>query len=188
MAKGPLFILSGPSGVGKSTVIDLLLRGQDVPLRLSVSATTRSPRPNEVDGKQYHFWTQQRFLAEIDAGGFLEWAQVHGRYYGTLRSEVNPHRDAGVGVILDIDVQGADQVRKKCPDCVTIFLQAPSWEIYEERLRKRHTEDEDSIARPLAAARAEVARAGEYRYQITNGNLAEAVRQLNAIVHRHFAR
>src|SRR6516164_3727357 len=102
MAKGPLFILSGPSGVGKSTLIDLLLRGQDVPLRLSVSATTRSPRPNEVDGKQYHFWTQQRFLAEIDAGGFLEWAQVHGRYYGTLRSEVNPHRDAGVGVILDI--------------------------------------------------------------------------------------
>jgi guanylate kinase len=188
MAKGPLFILSGPSGVGKSTVIDLLLRDQDVPLRLSVSATTRSPRPNEVDGKHYHFWTKPRFLAERDAGAFLEWAEVHGRYYGTLRSEVDPPRDDGMGVILDIDVQGAEQVRKQCPDCVTIFLRAPSWEIYEERLRKRHTEDEDSIARRLAAARAELARAGEYQYQITNENVEEAVRQLNAIVHRHFSR
>jgi guanylate kinase len=188
MAKGPLFILSGPSGVGKSTVIDFLIRDQDVPLRLSVSATTRAPRSNEVDGVHYHFWTTERFLAERDMGSFLEWAEVHGRYYGTLCSEVDSHRDAGVGVILDIDVQGAEQVRQKCPDCVTVFLRASSWKVYEQRLRKRHTEDEASIARRLATARAELARAGEYDYQIMNDNLEEAVRQLNAIVHRHFSR
>ncbi len=188
MAKGPLFIVSGPSGSGKSTLIDLLLRDQDLPMHLSVSATTRSPRPNEVDGRHYHFWTKERFLAEREAGAFLEWAEVHGHYYGTLRGEVDSHRNAGVGVILDIDVQGAEQVREKCPDCVTVFLRAQSWEVYEERLRKRHTEDEASIARRLETARAELARAGEYHYQILNDNLEEAVRQLNAIVQRHFSR
>src|SRR4051812_38713090 len=107
MPCGPLLILSGPSGSGKSTVIDRLLREHGQPLRLSVSATTRAPRPLETDGVQYHFWTRERFQKEIDAGGFLEWATVHGHYYGTPRSEVEPYRAQGIGVILDIDVQGA---------------------------------------------------------------------------------
>jgi guanylate kinase len=188
MEKGPLVILSGPSGSGKSTVIELLRRQTDLPLRLSVSATTRAPRPAEVDGVNYFFWTRERFFANRDAGAFLEWAQVHGEYYGTLRGEVDSHRERGVGVILDIDVQGAEQVRKSCPDCVTIFLRASSWEVYEQRLRKRHTEDPATIARRLETAKGELARAGEYQYQVVNDDLEEAVGQLNAIVHRHFSR
>src|SRR4051794_1735216 len=118
---GPLIILSGPSGSGKSTIVARLLQAADSPLRLSVSATTRPPRPGERDGVHYHFWTRERFQREIEAGGFLEWAEVFGNYYGTPRSEVEPFRARGVGVILDIDVQGAAQVRAQCPDAVSIF-------------------------------------------------------------------
>src|SRR5262249_35812009 len=109
---GPLFILSGPSGSGKTTLIHEVLRDPPGPLRLSVSATTRPPRANEVDGVDYYFWTIDRFMQELHAGGFLEHATVHGHNYGTLKSEVDPYRRQGLGVILDIDVQGAEQVRK----------------------------------------------------------------------------
>src|SRR2546421_6481564 len=115
----PLFILSGPSGSGKSTVLKRLLAGAGVPLRLSVSATTRAPRPGETEGVDYYFWTRDQFEAEVKAGAFLEWAKVHGNCYGTLRGEVDPWRRQGVGVILDIDVQGAAQVRRLCPEAVT---------------------------------------------------------------------
>src|SRR5437016_4600439 len=116
MTKGPLIILSGPSGSGKSTVIKRLLETTDLPLRLSVSATTRKVRKGEQEGVHYYFWTRPQFEAERDKGGFLEWAEVLGNYYGTLRREVEPYRQQGVGVILDIDVQGAAQVRRQCPD------------------------------------------------------------------------
>src|SRR5262245_32854062 len=116
MDKAPLIILSGPSGSGKSTVICGLLAPGDLRLRLSVSVTTRPPRPGERDGVHYYFWTRERFEAERAAGGFLEWAEVHGNCYGTLRREVEPYREQGWGVILDIDVQGAAQVRVQCPD------------------------------------------------------------------------
>jgi guanylate kinase len=188
MVKGPLIIVSGPSGSGKSTVIDLLLRNQQAPLRKSVSATTRPPRPYEVDGTHYYFWTRERFLAEREAGAFLEWAEVHGNYYGTLRSEVDVYRDRGEGVVLDIDVQGADQVRRCCPDCVTVFLQASSWEDYEERLRRRGTEDQATIERRLARARQELARAKDYDFEVINDDLEDAVKQLNDIVQRQFSR
>jgi guanylate kinase len=188
MLIGPLIIVSGPSGSGKSTVIDLLLRNRDMPLRKSVSATTRPPRPYEVDGTHYHFWTRERFLQGREAGAFLEWAEVHGNYYGTLRSEVEEYRDRGIGVVLDIDVQGADQVRRCCPDCVTAFLRASSWEAYEERLRRRGTEDEATIERRLARARQELARAKDYQYVVINDDLDEAVKQLTAIVQRQFTR
>src|SRR5262245_47436068 len=114
--KGPLLILSGPSGTGKSTVIDRLLNQGDLPLHLSVSATTRKPRRGEVDGVNYYYWTREQFEREIQAGAFLEYADVYGNYYGTLVREVGPYRERGDGVILDIDVQGAAQVRRKCPD------------------------------------------------------------------------
>jgi guanylate kinase len=188
MLKGPLIVVSGPSGSGKSTVIDRVLRDQSVPLRLSVSATTRSPRPYEVDGVHYHFWTKERFLAERDAGAFLEWAEVHGSFYGTLRSEVQPYRERGNGVILDIDVQGADEIKRRCPDCIRVFLRASSWEVYEQRLRHRGTEDPAAIERRVARARQELARAADYDYQVINDDLDEAVKQLNALICRHFTR
>src|SRR5437870_614032 len=166
MTKGPLIILSGPSGSGKSTVIRRLLEASDLPLRLSVSATTRSPRAGEVDGCHYHFWTPERFQREVAEGAFLEWAEVHGRYYGTLLREVEPFREQGQGVVLDIDVQGAVQVRRRYPgDHVSIFLRARSPDEYQRRLLLRGTENADAIARRLLAAERELACAGDYDYQ-----------------------
>ncbi len=185
---GPLIILSGPSGSGKSTVLGRLLARGELPLRLSVSATTRRPRPGEVDGVSYHYWTPERFQAEVDADGFLEWAEVHGNRYGTLRSEVEPYRQRGFGVVLDIDVQGAAQVRRRCPDSVSVFLNVPSLPTLEQRLRARGTESEAAIQRRLAAAAGEMARAGEYEYQVINDDLDAAVARLHEIVRRSFER
>lgn len=185
MKQGPLFILSGPSGSGKSTVLRALLEPGDLPLRLSVSATTRSSRPGELDGKDYWFWTMERFLQGVNAGAFLEHAQVHGNYYGTLRDEVFPYRDRGQGVILEIDTQGAAQVLRVCPESILIFLRASSLEEYEKRLRKRHTETEASIERRLAAARGELACADRYHYQVVNDEVKMAVARLREIVQSH---
>lgn len=185
---GPLLILSGPSGSGKTTVVSRLLTMGDFPLRLSVSATTRPPRPTERDGVDYHFWDRPRFEEELRNGAFLEWAEVHGHYYGTLGREVEPYRQQGVGVLLDIDVQGAEQVRRQCPDNVSVFLRASSMAAYEERLRMRGTEDEATIQRRLATARQELQRAGEYDYQVINDDLDSAVNELHTIVARQFER
>jgi guanylate kinase len=185
---GPLIIVSGPSGVGKSTIIRRLLADPPGALRLSVSATTREARPGEREGVDYHFWTRDRFAAEVAAGAFLEHAVVHGQDYGTLRSEVDPHRRAGVGVLLDIDVQGAEQVRRIEPNNISVFLRAPSIEEYERRLRNRGTEDEAKIQRRLATARTELALADTYSYQIVNEDIDAATAELRAIVADQFAR
>jgi guanylate kinase len=185
---GPLIVVSGPSGSGKSTIIGRLLAGGDLPLRLSVSASTRRPRDRERDGVHYHFWTREQFQEGIRAGAFLEWAEVFGNYYGTLRGEVEPYRGRGTGVILDIDVQGAAEVRRQCPDGVSVFLKAPSLEVYEERLRKRGTEDEAAIQRRLAGARRELAHQDEYDYTVVNDDLDAAVADLRAIVQKEFER
>jgi guanylate kinase len=185
--KGPLIILSGPSGCGKTTVTERLLARGDLPLRRSLSATTRPPREGERDGVHYRFWTRARFEEEIRAGGFLEWAEVYGNYYGTPRSEVEPYRERGVGVILVIDVQGAAQVRAKCPDAVSVFLRTSSLDEYERRLRARG-DGAATIRLRLDNARGELARAGEYQFQVLNDDLATAVEQLHAIVSRQFER
>jgi len=184
--KGPLFIVSGPSGSGKSTVIARLLGDPELKLHLSVSATTRRHRPGEKDGVHYHFWTREKFEKERAAGKLLEWAEVHGNLYGTLKEEVDPYRDKGVGVILDIDVQGRKQVCQQSPDAMSIFLMTSVPAAYEERLRKRGTESEESIQRRLEGARRELAEAGNYEYQIRNDDLDSAVADLRAIVRRHF--
>jgi len=186
--RGPLIILSGPSGSGKSTAIRGLLADPPGPLRLSVSATTRVPRAGERDGVDYHFWTRERFEEDLAAGAFLEHALVHGNYYGTLRSEVEPHLRDGRGVVLDIDVQGAEQVRRQCPEHVSVFLLAPSLDEYERRLRLRGTEDEATIQHRLAAARSELAQAASYQYQIMNDDLPTATAALRTIVAREFER
>jgi guanylate kinase len=188
MAEGPLIILSGPSGSGKSTVINRLLVWGELPLRLSVSATTRPPRLGEQDGVNYHFWSREQFEAELRANAFLEWAEVFGRYYGTLKREVEPFRHEGIGVILDIDVQGAAQVRRQCPEHLSFFLRTSSPEVYERRLRQRGTEGEAEIQKRLAAAQRELACAGDYQYQIINDDLERAVAELKALLERHWTR
>jgi guanylate kinase len=184
----PLFILSGPSGSGKSTVLNRVLAEEPLPLRVSVSVTTRQPRGRERDGVDYHFWSRERFEAEVQAGAFLEWANVFGNLYGTLRSEVEPYREQGVGVFLDVDVQGAAKVRQQCPDVVTVFLRTSSPEIYEQRLRARGTETEAAIQRRLEGARRELARVNEYQYVVINDDLDMAVAELRSITHRHFSK
>jgi guanylate kinase len=188
LSLGPLIVLSGPSGSGKSTVLKRLLAEAEPPLHLSVSATTRPPRPGEVDGVHYHFWTRKRFEEEKQAGAFLEWAEVYGCYYGTLRCEVEPYRRRGEGVILDIDIQGAAAVRRLCPDAVLVFLRTSSFETYERRLRQRGTEDEATIQRRLAGARRELAHAGDYDHQVVNDDLEAAVSGLRAILSGLFSR
>lgn len=186
MPKAPLIILSGPSGSGKSTVIARLLERTALPLRLSVSATTRPQRPGEKDGVQYYFWTPSRFEEGLEAGEFLESANVYGNYYGTLKREVDPYREQGNGVLLEIDVQGAATVRQKCPDSVSIFLRASSMEEYEKRLHKRRSESEETMQRRLAGVRLELAREKEYDYTVINDEVEQAVAQLEAIIQRQF--
>jgi guanylate kinase len=194
MASGPLIIVSGPSGSGKSTVISRVLKEGGLPLHKSVSATTRAPRVRmrngveyrEQDAVDYHFWKRERFLEEMARGAFLEWAEVHGQLYGTLRSEVDSYREQGVGVLLDIDVQGAEQVRRLYPDCVTVFLRTSQFEEYERRLRARGTEDETAIRRRLDTARRELGRAGEYQFEILNDDLEDAVAQMRELAAKQF--
>src|SRR5579859_2545066 len=169
--RGPLIVISGPSGCGKSTVIRRLLERGDLPLHLAVSATTRAQRPREQDGVDYFFWKRDDFEAALQAGAFLEHARVVDHYYGTLRREVEPFRETGVGVLLDIDTQGRTAVRRQCPEAVSIFLLASSPTAYEERLRKRGTESEEAIQRRLANGLREIAHAGEYDYRVLNDDV-----------------
>lgn len=184
MKLAPLVILSGPSGSGKSTLIRRVVQAPQPKYRLSVSATTRQPRPNEQPGIDYYYWDRAKFEAERDAGAFLEWAEVYGNYYGTLRSEVEPFREQGKGVILDVDSQGAAQVKAKCPDVVRILLGASSMAVYERRLRQRHTEDEPTIQRRLAGAQRELDRAADYEHTIINDDLERAVADFRTILER----
>jgi guanylate kinase len=187
MTPGPLLILSGPAGSGKSTIISRLLADGRWPMCQSVSVTTRPPRPYEVQDVHYHFWPAERFLAARDRGEFLEWAEVFGNYYGTLAAEVAQHRQAGKGVWLVIDVQGWEQVRRRCPDVVSIFLMTSSPEEYERRLRQRRTESEDALQRRLETARLELTRAAEYDYQVYNDDLDAALNSVRAIIEPLFA-
>ncbi len=151
-------------------------------LALTVSATTRSPRPGEVDGRSYYFLTDDEFTSRVAAGEFLEWAQVHDHRYGTLRSEVDRHISRGESIILEIDVQGALNVRKLYPDAVLVFIEPPSLEVLERRLRGRETEDESSIALRLADARLEMRLADGYDVRIINDDLDTAAGDLLAAI------
>lgn len=182
MAQGPLVVVSGPSGSGKSTLVQALLKSPPGPLRLSVSATTRPPRAGEVDGVHYHFWTRERFHEEVARGSFLEWADVFGNCYGTLRSEVDPYRARGVGILLEIDVKGWAQVRQTCPDAVSVFIRTSSVTVLEERLRRRRSETEESLSRRVAEALQELARIDEYRYQVVNDDFEAALNELRNLL------
>ncbi|MDI9589650.1 MAG: guanylate kinase [Acidobacteriota bacterium] len=179
-----LFVLSGPSGVGKGTLLKRVLE-QRPSLHLTVSATTRRPRANDVDGVSYHFLDDETFSRLVGEDAFLEWAVVHGKRYGTLRSEVDPFIERGTSVILEIDVQGALAVRARRPGAILIFVEPPSMEELERRLRTRATEDEASIRLRLAAAREEMARAGSYDARIVNDDLDEAAARMIALIDRY---
>lgn len=172
-----LFVVSGPAGVGKGTLVTKV-RELRPDLGLTVSATTRSPRPGEVDGVSYHFLSDEEFTRRVEAGEFLEWAQVHDHRYGTLRSEVDRCLAAGKSVVLEIDVQGGGNVKRIYPDVVRVFIEPPSWEVLVGRLRGRGTEDEASFRLRLEDARHELDLAPTYDVRIVNDDLQTAVREL----------
>jgi len=180
-SSGNLLIVSAPSGAGKTTLVRALLE-RDPRVVYSVSCTTRAPRAGERDGIDYLFLDDAEFRRRIDAGDFLEHAEVHGHRYGTLRSWISAQRDADRDVVLDIDTQGAAQVRALMPEAVSILILPPSLAELEARLRARGTDAESVIERRLAAARAEVAHAGAYDYAIINKDLDTAIADLVAVV------
>jgi guanylate kinase len=153
--RGVLVVLSGPSGVGKTTIARALLERPEVAVRRSVSATTREPRAGERNGEDYYFLSQADFLAAVERGEFLEWAKVHGHYYGTPMGPVREQVDQGVSVVLVIDVQGGLQVRDRWPDALLVWIDPPGFDRLETRLRSRGTDDEATIRRRLERAREE---------------------------------
>lgn len=180
MPQGRLFVVAGPSGAGKGTLIAEILRRYPRTW-LSVSATTRTPRPGEKEGIQYHFLEEDEFRELARRGEFLEWAEVHGNLYGTPRSRVEEKRSQGKDVILEIDVQGARQVRSKDPGAVTIFVQPPSIEVLEERLRGRGTEGEEELRKRLENALEESREKDDYDYVVINDDLNHAAGEFCAI-------
>ncbi len=178
--RGSLFVISAPSGAGKSTLIARLVREIDA-LAFSVSWTTRAPRGEEEDGVQYHFRDEAAFREKIAAGGFLEWAEVHVKLYGTGRDESEAVLASGRDLVLDIDVQGAEQVRASGMPAHTIFVLPPDAKTLEARLTGRGTEDDAALARRLANARAEILRWEEFDHLIVNDDLERASAELVAI-------
>ena len=179
--KGMLLVISGPSGTGKGTIIERLM-AQDKSLVFSVSATTRAPRPGEQDGVHYHFMTVERYNELVNEGAFVEHAQVHGNYYGTLRSEVYTRLERGENVVLDIDVQGALNVIASEKEKVSIFILPPSMKVLRERLTGRGTETPEAIERRLHNAVWELSQKDHYEYKVINDDLDAAVRTLQAII------
>ena len=175
--RGVLFVFSGPSGVGKGTLKAKLFEEFADQIAYSVSATTRGPREGEVDGKDYFFISRQEFERRVKNNEFLEHAEFAGNCYGTPRAYVEKLLDSGMNVVLEIDVQGARQVMKSMPECVSVFILPPSFEELEHRLRGRGTETEEKVRERLETAKRELPYAPQYDYQIVNGGDIEAAYQ-----------
>lgn len=176
-----LLILSSPSGAGKTTLCGLL-RQQFPRLRFSVSHTTRRPRPNELDGREYHFVQRAQFEAMVREDRFAEWAEVHGNLYGTSVEEIETARRSFDGVLFDVDYQGARQIKVRYPDAVGVFVLPPSLQELEHRLRRRASDDDETIRRRLANALGEIEHYGLFDYVVVNDELQEASAELQSIV------
>lgn len=182
-----LFVISGCSGVGKGTVINEFMKRNSDDFILSVSCTTRKPRPNEIDGVNYFFISKEEFEKNIKEDKFLEYAQFAENYYGTKKKYVQQKMEDGYNVILEIDTQGALQVKEKMPQAVLIFIAPPSVEELENRLRGRHTEDEATIQKRLAQVKIELERSLKYDYTIINDSIERAVEEIESIVRKNVA-
>jgi len=182
--RGHLFVIAAPSGAGKTSLVKALLQRKPE-LHVSISHTTRRMRATEEDGREYHFVTVEDFLRLKDQGQFLEHAQVFDNYYGTGRSPVETKLASGHNVVLEIDWQGAQQVRRAMPDCVTIFILPPSRKSLEDRLRSRKTDSDEVIARRLRDAEGDMSHWKEFNYVVVNDNFDRAVADLASIVEGH---
>ncbi|KMM74400.1 guanylate kinase [Xanthomonas sp. NCPPB 1128] len=178
--RGTLYIVAAPSGAGKSSIVNATL-ARDPQIALSISFTSRAPRPGERHAEHYHFVSADEFQRMIDAGDFFEYARVHGDWKGTARQSVEPQLAAGLDVLLEIDWQGARQVRAKVPDAVSVFILPPSREALEQRMRKRGQDSEAVIAQRLAAAREEMSHYADFDYVIVNEHFDTAVDEMCAI-------
>jgi len=178
---GTLYIVAAPSGAGKSSLVNALLE-REPGIVLSISHTTRQPRPGDVDGQHYHFVNRGLFERLVADGAFIEHAEVFGNFYGTSRAAVEPLLAAGRDVLLEIDWQGARQVRKTYPECVSVFILPPSREELERRLRTRAADSARTIARRLDESREEISHAGDFDYIVVNDEFADALADLRAIV------
>ena len=179
--QGLLFIVTAPSGAGKSSLVNAVL-ADDPALALSISYTTRAPRPGETNGREYHFVDRAAFQRMLDAGEFLESAEVHGNFYATSQKQIANERAAGRDVVLEIDWQGAEQVRRIFPEAIGVFILPPSSAELERRLRARGKDSDAVIRRRLAAAETEMSHAGEFDYVIINNEFEDARRDLAAVV------
>ena len=183
-----LFVISGCSGVGKGTVINEFMKRNSDEYILSVSCTTRKPRQGEIDGVNYFFLTHEKFEQNIKDCKFLEYAQFAGNYYGTKKKYIEEKIKEGFNVILEIDTQGALQVKEKMPESILIFIAPPSIEELEHRLRGRHTEDEETIQKRLAQVKIELERSQKYDYTVINDSINRAVEEIERIVRGNAAK
>lgn len=181
MQQGNIFVVTAPSGAGKTTMVAALLAA-DPQIKLSVSYTTRAPRDGEVDGKNYHFVSREQFIAMLQRSEFLESAEVYGNFYGTSQLWIQQQLDAGNDILLEIDWQGAQQVRKLFPQAIGIFILPPSLQALEQRLRGRGTDSAESIAKRMASARDEITHVDEFEYVIVNEVIADAIQDLISVV------
>lgn len=179
--QGKLFVISGSSGVGKGTLVSKVLE-RNPQIKLSISVTTRAPRPNEIDGVNYHFFTKEQFQKLIEKNELIEWAQFADNYYGTYEKVVNEVLTEGNDLIVEIDVQGALQIKGKCPDAILIFILPPSFEELKNRLRGRSTETADVIEKRLSIVESEYSKKDLFNYQMVNDKLETSVLELEKIL------